>query len=74
MSDTFACQAGLVVLDEPSNYLDKANIQHLQEVLLQLRKLSATSHRQVLVVTHEQQLMGFFDHVVTIGDGGALAA
>lgn len=74
MSDTFARQAGLVVLDEPSNYLDKANIQHLQEVLLQLRKLSATSHRQVIVVTHEQQLMGFFDHVVTIGDGGSLAA
>lgn len=72
MSDTFASEAGLVVLDEPSNYLDKQNIQHLQEVLLELRSLAAQSDRQVIVVTHEAALVGFFDHTVTIGDEAVL--
>lgn len=67
MSDTFARQVGLLVLDEPSNYLDKANIQNLQMVLLELKKMSAHTGRQVLVVTHEDKLMGFFDHCVTVG-------
>jgi DNA repair exonuclease SbcCD ATPase subunit len=74
MSDTFARNAGLIVLDEPSNYLDKKNIKNLQEVLLQLRALSAASHRQIIVVTHEQSLVGFFDHTVQIGEDAALAA
>lgn len=67
MSDTFARQVGLLVLDEPSNYLDDANIQNLQMVLLELKKMSAHTGRQVLVVTHEDKLMGFFDHCITVG-------
>jgi len=67
MSDTFARQVGLLVLDEPSNYLDDTNIQNLQMVLLELKKMSAHTGRQVLVVTHEDKLMGFFDHCVTVG-------
>jgi DNA repair exonuclease SbcCD ATPase subunit len=67
MSDTFASQVGLLVLDEPSNYLDKTNIQNLQQVLLELKKMSAHTGRQVLVVTHEDKLTGFFDHCITVG-------
>jgi len=67
MSDTFARQVGLLVLDEPSNYLDDANIQNLQMVLLELKKMSAHTGRQVLVVTHEDKLTTFFDHTIQIG-------
>lgn len=74
MSDTFARNAGLIVLDEPSSYLDKTNIHNLQTVLLELKKVSAASHRQVIVVTHEASLMGFFDQTVTIGENAALAS
>ena len=74
MSDTFARNAGLIVLDEPSSYLDKTNIHNLQTVLLELKKVSAASHRQVIVVTHEASLMGFFDQTVTIGNNAALAS
>ncbi len=66
MSDTFANQVGLLVLDEPSNHLDAVNKQHLQALLLQLKTLSTHSGRQILIVTHEGPMMGFFDHVVEI--------
>ena len=66
MSDTFAKDVGLLVLDEPSNHLDKENIQHLQQLLLKLKELSAHTGRQILVVTHEASLTGFLDHVVEI--------
>lgn len=66
MSDTFAKDVGLLVFDEPSNHLDKENIQHLQQLLLKLKELSAHTGRQILVVTHEASLTGFLDHVVEI--------
>jgi DNA repair exonuclease SbcCD ATPase subunit len=66
MSDTFARKVGLLVLDEPSNHLDKDNIQHLQALLLHLKQMSTHSGRQILIVTHEDSLMGFLDHVVEI--------
>jgi DNA repair exonuclease SbcCD ATPase subunit len=66
MSDTFARSVGLLVFDEPSTYLDKDNIQHLQTLLLKLKEMSQHSGRQILVVTHEESLMSFLDHVVTV--------
>ncbi len=66
MADTFARKMGLLVLDEPSAYLDKDNIQHLQVLLLKLREISRTKGRQILIVTHEDSLKGFLDHVITI--------
>jgi DNA repair exonuclease SbcCD ATPase subunit len=66
MSDTFARKVGLLVLDEPTNHLDKTNIVHLQQLLIKLKQLSGMSRRQMIVVTHEEQLMGFFDHTVKL--------
>lgn len=66
MSDTFARKVGLLVLDEPSNHLDRENIQHLQALLLHLKTMSVHSGRQILIVTHEESLMGFLDHSVEI--------
>ena len=63
MVDTFARQVGLLVLDEPTNYLDHANIQNFQQALLRLREISGRQGRQILVVTHEQSLTNFFDSV-----------
>lgn len=66
MSDTFARQVGLLVFDEPSTFLDKENIQHLQMLLLKLKDMSRHTGRQILVVTHEEALMNFLDHVIEI--------
>lgn len=67
MADTFASEVGLLVLDEPSVYLDKDNIYHLQDLLVRLKELSNASGRQILLVTHEESLLGFVDHAIEIG-------
>lgn len=67
MSDTFARNVGLLILDEPSNHLDKDNIVHLQQLLIKLKHLAGQSGRQILIVTHEESLVGFFDHTITLG-------
>ncbi len=66
MTDTFAKQVGLLVLDEPSNYLDKDNLVHLQTLLLKLKEMAGQSGRQIILVTHEEQLTGFFDHHISV--------
>lgn len=69
MTDTFARQVGLLVLDEPTNHLDKTNIVHLQRLLLRLKELSGATGRQIIIVTHEESLMGFFDHSIILPQG-----
>lgn len=66
MGDTFAKRVGLLILDEPSNYLDKDNIVHLQGLLLRLKELAGSTGRQSILVTHEECLMGFFDHTINV--------
>ena len=68
MADTFARNMGLLVLDEPSAYLDEANIVHLQNLLLRLREISQAKGRQILIVTHDASLKGFLDHVIHVGE------
>jgi len=66
MVETFARDLGFLVLDEPSNYLDKDNIYHLQQLLLRLRELASANSRQILLVTHEASLEGFFDNTINL--------
>lgn len=65
MANTFAKRAGLLMLDEPSNHLDSENIHHLQQLMLHLKEETGGS-RQVIIVDHEESLVGFFDHTVTL--------
>jgi DNA repair exonuclease SbcCD ATPase subunit len=66
MSDTFARSVGLLILDEPTNHLDKSNIVHLQQLLVKLKLLAGSMGRQIVVVTHEESLTGFFDHTIQL--------
>ncbi len=66
MAATFAKQVGLLILDEPSNHLDSNNIIHLQQLLLRLKELAGSTGRQVIMVDHEESLVGFFDNVITL--------
>lgn len=67
MADSFAAEVGLLVLDEPSVYLDKDNICHLQDLLVRLKEMSTASGRQIILVTHEESLLGFVDHAIELG-------
>lgn len=66
MVETFAREIGLLVLDEPSNYLDADNIYHLQQLLLRMKETTCATGRQILLVTHEASLGGFFDNTITL--------
>jgi DNA repair exonuclease SbcCD ATPase subunit len=66
MADTFASKAGMLVLDEPSVYLDKDSIIYLQKLLLKLKEYSGAAGKQIFLVTHEQALSGFFDHLIRV--------
>lgn len=66
MADTFAKQVALLQLDEPSNCLDEDNINHLQHLLQKLKELAGASGKQILLVTHEESLKGFFDHTIML--------
>lgn len=67
MADTFARDVGLLILDEPSTHLDKDNLVHLQNLLLKLKDLTGVGGRQVIIVDHQESLMGFFDNIITLG-------
>jgi len=56
------------VLDEPSNYLDSENITHLQQLMIKLQDSAVVS--QMIIVTHERALMGFFDRTIELNKPG----
>lgn len=68
MADTFARGVGLLVLDEPTVFLDAEAIDQFAKLLLQLKELSRAHGRQIVLITHEAKLAGMFDHVVQVGD------
>lgn len=57
---------GLLTLDEPTDSLDAANIRCLEPALGRLRHLSSSRGLQCVIVTHEKQLHGLFDQVLTL--------
>jgi len=66
--DLFTATLGVLVLDEPTVYLDDANVGHVVELLEHVKAYSRTSNLQVLVVSHEPKLIPVFDHVIKVGD------
>lgn len=68
MADLVAGQIGLLVLDEPSSHLDKNNKEQLQKLLLKLKDYAGETGKQIILVTHEDRLRGFFDNVISFGN------
>jgi exonuclease SbcC len=66
--DLFTATLGVLVLDEPTVFLDDANVDRVIELLEHVKAYSRTSNLQVLVVSHESKLIPVFDHVIKVGD------
>jgi DNA repair exonuclease SbcCD ATPase subunit len=62
----FAREAGLLCLDEPTEYLDEQNVGCLTMALSHLRALSEAEGMQFIVITHERTLEPLFDRVVRL--------
>ena len=57
----FGSQLGFLILDEPTAYLDDANIEHMGELLERVGAIARNKGLQILMATHEKAIMPFFD-------------
>ncbi|MDP9857330.1 ABC transporter ATP-binding protein [Agrobacterium tumefaciens] len=66
-----AQETPLLLLDEPTTYLD---IAHQLEILELLRKLNVDQGRTIIIVVHDlNHAAQYADHLVAVADGGIVA-
>ncbi|WP_120520685.1 ABC transporter ATP-binding protein [Arthrobacter celericrescens] len=71
ISMTIAQETGILLLDEPTTYLDLA---HQLEVLELVQRLNRADGRTVVMVLHDISLAArYSDHIVAMKDGGIVA-
>ena len=66
LHDLLAGNLGLLVLDEPTTYLDDDNIECLVDILEKVKVRAHASGLQIIVVTHEKRLERVFDKVIRL--------
>jgi exonuclease SbcC len=62
----FVNHLGLMILDEPTVFLDRDRVDSVYKLLEKVKSYSKSAELQVLVSTHEGGLAGAFDQVMTI--------
>lgn len=66
INELFARDIGLLVLDEPTEFMDEDNVQYVGELVEQIQKVGKTSGVQTIVITHAKDLIPSFDHVIQL--------
>ena len=66
VNDLFAPNLGLLVLDEPTAYLDDTNKMHIVKLLEKIREYTTRSGMQIIIVTHEKYLIPSMDKVIDL--------
>lgn len=64
--DMFASNLGLLILDEPTVFLDSDRIDAVYELLERVKSYSKSAGLQLIVVTHEKRLAGVADRVISL--------
>lgn len=64
--DLFVSNLGLLILDEPTVYLDDDRVDSVFALLERVKSYSKSAGLQLIVVTHEQRLAGVFDKVIRL--------
>jgi exonuclease SbcC len=64
--ELFTANLGVLVLDEPTVYLDHDRVDSVFRLLEHVRTYSKSAGLQVIVVTHEERLAGVFDGVIRL--------
>jgi len=62
----FAGRLGLLSLDEPTTYLDDANIGHFCSLLPKLKEVAKSMDLQILIATHAKEVLPHMDTVVNL--------
>lgn len=65
--DQFVSQLGIMILDEPTVYLDDDHVDVAVELLLRVKSYSRSAGLQLIVVTHDQRLASVFDQTIQVG-------
>lgn len=62
----FAGKYGLMALDEPTAYLDDANVANFCTLLDSIKSMAASMDLQILISTHERAVLPYLDSVLDI--------
>lgn len=63
----FANKQGILVLDEPTVYLDSKNITNFCNLLGRIKEVAQSLNLQLIISTHERETLPFFDTVIDLG-------
>lgn len=63
---TFASKLGLLVLDEPTAYLDEANVECFGELMSKVSQIAQNIGVQIIIATHEKGIVGQFSSVIEL--------
>ena len=61
----------IIMADEPTGNLDKANSEKVFEIF---QKLAKENHQTIITVTHDLDFAGGSDHIVEMEDGQIIRA
>jgi len=62
--EIFSSGVNLIVLDEPTTWLDKETILNFKGIIESISQLSDSNNLQVLLVTHERSLIPYFRQTI----------
>ena len=65
--EMFSDKLGLLVLDEPTAYLDAQTVDRFGDLLRTIKTIAQNMDLQILVATHETAISDSFDSVIRIG-------
>lgn len=61
-----AADIGLMILDEPTAGVDKTNVENMTDILKKLSSYTKDQGRQIMIITHDENLTRAFDQVIYI--------
>ena len=64
--EIFSTGVDLIVLDEPTTWLDRETILKFKDVIENISSLSDSQNLQVLTITHERSLVPYFRQVIEL--------
>jgi DNA repair exonuclease SbcCD ATPase subunit len=62
--EIFTTGVNLIVLDEPTTWLDRETILNFKNIIESVSELSDTNNLQTMIVTHERSLMPYFKQTI----------
>jgi DNA repair exonuclease SbcCD ATPase subunit len=64
--EQFAQNLGLLVLDEPTAFVDEDNVRYVAEILNNIKSYIKSAGMQIIVVTHDRNLEPVFDQTINV--------